>query len=1064
MIDSWRKPQSWHRRFAVRLVLLVTTLLVTAISLHGWYTLHQQTRLAEGAARNTAERLARDLTMSVRSPLFDNNLAGIEELLRLSAEHPEVLRLRVTDRDGQVVGHVARLLGQASVQAVYRPERLVPAEATAGLHWHRDRLEVREPVSNQGLVGWVVLEYSLATLSANRIAIVRNTLLAIVVGVSVSLLLIMLFLRRPLQALAEAGRFAARLDADRGSRLSLGRVPAEIEQLGDALNQASQQLESSHRQVVHSARRLQEILNQAGDAILTLAPGGGIQSANTAARHMLDLSPDDLTGKPLLDCLRLQPEARAEVEDEIEAVERGEEHPAFEFEGVTADGRYFIVEALARRLIFEDEQAGIQLTLREITERKRLEQLAGRLGRILEQSANEIYVVDVRSFRYLQASDGARHNLGYSVGELAGMTPLDLLPALTAAHFDAMVEPLFDGRQELVVFDSEQRRRDGTHYPVQMRWQLSRNESPPVLLAIVEDLTERKHAEAVTARLGRMLDRSSNEIYVFDAQTLRFIQVNEGACRNLGYSAEELRQLTAVDIKPDYTRDSFEETIAPLRGGDQDNLTFVTQHRRKDGSLYPVEVQLQLSRSEIPPVFVAMVQDISERKQSEERLSFMANFDSLTGLSNRVLLGEKLQQALLEAKRHQRRVAVLFLDLDRFKNVNDSLGHEAGDALLKVVADRLQATVRHGDTVARLGGDEFVVVLADVAHIDDIARVARKILQHLGEPLILQGREMNVTSSIGIAVYPDEDQSAEALLKYADIAMYHAKESGRNNYQFYTAELNQRLERRLAVEDSLRHALERGELSLHYQPQADLADGRITGLEALLRWQHPRWGMVSPLEFIPIAEETGMIVPIGAWVLAQACADARALDSAGLGSLRMAVNLSSRQFEDARLLESVAHALADSGLPADRLEVEITESLLMRNIDDSARLLRELAHMGVSISMDDFGTGYSSLAYLKRLPIDVVKIDRSFVLDITTNPDDAAIARTIILLAHSLGLRAVAEGVETDAQLEFLHRHECDAIQGYWLAKPMSLAALKEWLPVNPRLERSVVTRLRPAG
>jgi diguanylate cyclase (GGDEF)-like protein/PAS domain S-box-containing protein len=1038
--------------------------MVAVISLHGVYTLQEQTRLAEAAARETAQHMARGLARTARAPMLGNDLAAIEELLRLPAEQPEVLRLRIADAGGQVLGHIARAPGKSPTSADYRAERLAISDRTGRLRRHPGHLEILEPVQNPEIIGWIALDYSLASLTANRTSMIRHTLAAVAASVTASLILILVFLRRPLRALDQAGRFAMQLSSHHGGRLALGPVPAEIEQLGHALNQASQQLELSHRQVLQSARRLQETLNQAGDAILTLGPRGVIQSANTAARRMLDLSPDDLTGKPLLDCLRLQPEARAEIESELEAAGRGEERAAFEFEGVVGSGRYFIAEALARRLMFDHELAGLQLTLREITDRKRLEQLAGRLGRILEQSANEIYVVDVRSFCFIQTSDGARRNLGYSARELAGMTPLDLLPTLTANEFDEMLEPLFDGRKDLVVFEGEQRRRNGTYYPVQMRWQLSRNESPPVLLAIVEDLTERKQAEAVTARLGRMLDRSSNEIYVFDARTLRFSQVNEGARDNLGYSLEELRRLTPIDLKPEYTRDSFEAAIAPLRTGELEVLTFVTVHRRKNGTTYPVEVKLQLSRTEQPPVFVAIIQDITERKKAEERLSFLANYDALTGLPNRVLLGERLQQALVEAQRHQRRVAVLFLDLDRFKYINDSLGHEAGDALLRVVADRLRATVRAGDTVARQGGDEFVLVLANVAHLEDVARVASKILLQVGEPLVLQGREVNITPSIGIAVYPEENQSAEILLKYADIAMYHAKERGRNNFQFYTPDLNRRLERRFAIEGSLRHALERGELSLQYQPQAELASGKTVGLEALLRWQHPEWGPVSPLEFIPIAEETGLIVPIGAWVLNQACRDARALETAGLGNFRMAVNLSSRQFEDARLLETVAQALATSGLPPARLEIEITESLLMHNIDDNAELLQELTRMGVGVSMDDFGTGYSSLAYLKRLPIDTVKIDRSFVTDITTDPDDAAIVRTIILLAQSLGLKVVAEGVETDDQLAFLRQHHCDAIQGYRLARPLPLAELKQWLPAHPVLEVPATRPfLRPA-
>jgi diguanylate cyclase (GGDEF)-like protein/PAS domain S-box-containing protein len=527
----------------------------------------------------------------------------------------------------------------------------------------------------------------------------------------------------------------------------------------------------------------------------------------------------------------------------------------------------------------------------------------------------------------------------------------------------------------------------------------------------------------------------------------RIVTVNPAAetLAGLGASAMVGRHFADLGILAPASRSAVLELFPRVLNGEELPPAEL-EVLRPTGERLAVEVRLQLSRVEQPPVFVAIVQDITQRKNTETRLQYLANFDTLTGLPNRILLGERLDQAIREADRHQRLVAVMFVDLDNFKIVNDSLGHEAGDVLLSHVARELQASVRPGDTVARLGGDEFVVVLANVAHIDDIARVAHKMLDTLAQPVAIAGREIVTTPSIGITVYPFDEQSGEGLLKNADAAMYHAKERGRNNFQFFTADLNSRVQRRLALDQALRHALERGELSLHYQPQADLISGRVIGLEALARWRHPEWGMVSPLEFIPVAEETGLIGPIGEWVLREACATAARLRAEGHAGLKIAVNLSARQFDDPRLPELVARILAETGLPPPALDLEVTESLLMRNVDDAVRTLDTLAAQGTTISLDDFGTGYSSLSYLKRLPIDALKVDRAFVRDVTRSADDAAIVRAVIALAHALGIQVIAEGVEDEAQLGFLRRHGCDALQGYLFAKPMDAEALQQWL------------------
>jgi diguanylate cyclase (GGDEF)-like protein/PAS domain S-box-containing protein len=439
-----------------------------------------------------------------------------------------------------------------------------------------------------------------------------------------------------------------------------------------------------------------------------------------------------------------------------------------------------------------------------------------------------------------------------------------------------------------------------------------------------------------------------------------------------------------------------------------------------------------------------------EKYRDQETLATMAYYDVLTGLPNRVLLLDRLRQAVIEAGRHERLVALLFLDLDRFKNINDTLGHEMGDLMLQNVAKRLQECVRPGDTVARPGGDEFIILLADVAHVDDVSRVAQKITDVFSLPFEIGGRELFMTCSIGISLYPFDDCDIETLYRNADAAMYHAKDEGRNNFQFYSAEMNSQSLKRLTLETALRRALERDEFRLYYQPQIDVKTGRIIGAEALIRWQHPELGLVPPLEFIPLAEETGLIVPIGEWVLRTACTQARAWQDAGLVLSRVAVNLSARQFRQPLLLDMITAALRQTGLAPERLEIELTESLVMQNVNRTIEVLQGLKRMGVSVAVDDFGTGYSSLSYLQRLPIDAIKIDRSFIEHIPGNPDDAAIATAIIALAKSLELTVVAEGVETQEQLNFLRHHDCDTAQGYYFARPLPAEEFVRFLRQSP--------------
>jgi diguanylate cyclase (GGDEF)-like protein len=455
---------------------------------------------------------------------------------------------------------------------------------------------------------------------------------------------------------------------------------------------------------------------------------------------------------------------------------------------------------------------------------------------------------------------------------------------------------------------------------------------------------------------------------------------------------------------------------------------------------------------------LAIVRDVTERKKDERRIFELAYHDTLTGLQNRHSFKEHLNLALEQAKRHGRFVATLFLDLDRFKRINDTLGHNVGDLLLQGVADRLVQCVRKSDClarfntdnpiapVARLGGDEFMALLTEINRAQDAAKVARRMLETLSQPFSLAGHEVFVTVSIGITIYPLDGEDVDTMLKNGDTAMYHAKDQGRNNFQFYNISMHSAAHERLALENQLRKALDRKEFLLHYQPQVDLLTGRIAGVEALIRWHHQDMGLVPSSDFIPLAEETGLIVPIGEWVFSTACSQNAAWQASGYPPIRMSVNLSSHQFRQKTLLKTIQRALDESGLDPKYLELEITESVIMQNAESTTSILNELKRMGLSLAIDDFGTGYSSLNYLKRLPVDVLKIDRSFVKDITTDPDDAAITKAIIAMADSLNLKVVAEGVETEQQLEFLVQTGCHEVQGYLFSRPITEKGIEPFL------------------
>jgi diguanylate cyclase (GGDEF)-like protein/PAS domain S-box-containing protein len=679
--------------------------------------------------------------------------------------------------------------------------------------------------------------------------------------------------------------------------------------------------------------------------------------------------------------------------------------------------------------------------------------------RALVDNSNEVVSLLDREGVTLYSSQSSAAILGDPVEELVGHTPFERVHPEDQAEVRALFQTSLRSPGFPLVSEFRMRHRGGAWRTVEAVL-VNRLDDPSVAAAVLNyrDVTDRKRAQQKIEDLNRDLQRQVAEfqtllevlpigIGIARDPACRRIEGNPYMARLMGLSPGDNMSLSALDGEAVPSTRLFRDgrPLAPealpmqkaaAQGVEVVDMEMdVVREGQKVATILgyaaPLFDETGRSRGAIGATL-----DITERKRAEEQIKSLAYHDSLTGLPNRRLFQDRLSMAVAQSHRNSQRLAVLFLDLDRFKSVNDSLGHAAGDRLIQDVAERLRTCLREGDTVARLGGDEFTLLLPGVAQVVDAARVAEKVLDALRVPFLIDERELLATASIGISLYPEDGRDADTLVKNADAAMYRAKQQGRDNYQLCAPALNATALERLALEGSLRHAVGQDELVLHYQPVLDLASGRVRAMEALLRWRHPELGLVPPADFIPLAEMTGLVIAFSPWVLRTACAQAREWQDAGHPGLGVAVNLSARQFQHPDLVGQVRRALEETKLEARFLELEISETSAMQGPEANVPALRALKALGVGIAIDDFGTGCSSLSYLRRFPIDALKIDRSLTAEITRDPDDATIANVVIALAHTLKLRVVAEGVETDDQLAFLTARHCDQAQGYLFAPP----------------------------
>jgi diguanylate cyclase (GGDEF)-like protein/PAS domain S-box-containing protein len=796
-----------------------------------------------------------------------------------------------------------------------------------------------------------------------------------------------------------------------------------------------------------SEARKSAMIEAALDAIVTIDAQGRVLEFNSAAERMFGYTRACALGKPMAELI-IPPSLRERHHEGMARYLATGEGRIFdrrlELPGMRADGSEFPIELTVTRLP-SDGPPIFTGFIHDVSDRTRaesaLKESEQKLRTLVANAPIVLFAVDKDGI-FTHSEGKGLEGLGLKPGEVVGRS----------------VSELYGDRPDIL--EHIRRALSGEAHTAtvrlgeiafETRYAPYRDSNGHVIgiIGVATDVTEQHRADqslrASEARYRTLFEHNLAGVF---RSTLdgRILDCNESFARIFGYSSPEEvldQRAQRLYLRPE-DRDVFLSRL-----GERNSLSnYESCVSGRDGT--PIWVLENATLVEGPDgdrsVIEGTIIDITERKRAEEQVKHLAFHDALTGLPNRLLFNDRLSIALAQARRSGEKLVTLFLDLDRFKVINDSLGHAAGDELLRRVAERLQAGVRAGDTVARLGGDEFIILLTRIASEENGAKVAAKFLQSIRNPFRVQERNVFITTSVGVSTYPKDGVDPETLIQNADVALYRAKEEGRDTYQLYAPAMNARALQRLSLENRLRQALPNEELILHYQPIVDVRSGRVCGVEALLRWRHPELGLLPPSEFITLAEISGLIVPIGHWVLKTACEQVREWQAMGFPHLRVSVNLSPRQFQQANLVSQVTGALAASGIDAGSLDLEITESSAMQNAELTINTLLELKQLGVAISLDDFGTGYSSLNYLKRFPIDRVKLDQSFVRDMTRDPEDAAIVRAVISMAHALNLVVVAEGVETEDQLAFLRHHRCDEIQGFLFSPPVEAVEFQRLL------------------
>ncbi len=830
-----------------------------------------------------------------------------------------------------------------------------------------------------------------------------------------------------------------------------------LDRKGQALKKTNEKLEEQRTlRLENNRKHLSEALRIAHLGSWEYDPGLKKLACSEETHKMLNLAS---LGEPVtLDTFlqTMHPNDQQKFEMALDTARHGDSTTKIDIQIALPGGQSRIIRQELKPVDVKGEKDGHVLGIvQDVTELHQTEQALKeseeREYLILEAALDGIITIDDGG-KVVELNPAAEKIFGFPSQQLMGQDLAQFIipPGYRKSHSQGL-QRLRDGEASHIIgkrMELTGLRADESEFPLELtvtRIQLAHRD---YYTAFIRDISERKATEDDLRKLSRAVEQSSSSVVITDLQG-DIEYVNPRFTENTGYAKEEVlgknSRLLKSGVQSDQTYQELWQTITADKEwrGELCN-------RKKSGDLFWEYASISPIKDANRSIthFLAVKEDITLRKEYEARLIQQANYDGLTGLPNRVLVMDRLSHAIGGAKREETGISVFFIDLDRFKDINDTLGHNIGDRLLVDIGTRLKNCVRDMDTVGRLGGDEFLLILQGLNDPQKIEKVAKKLLSALGKPIILDNRELITSASIGIAVYPDDGSSSQVLLRNADAAMYQAKSQGRNTYRFFTQEMNRQARKRLELEGQLRHALERNEFTLHYQPLIDLRNGNIVGAEALLRWDNPVLGPVGPNQFIPVAEETGLIVDIGEWVLHTACRQATAWQIFA-DPFRMAVNVSSRQFVGIDILDTVTQALTTSGLAPECLELEITESLLLRKVAETSKILGELSAKGIDFSIDDFGTGFSSLSYLKRFPFKLLKIDRSFVNDLLVNPEDTALIKAIIAMAESLKLKVIGEGIEAGEQFAFLRAEGVDVGQGYFLGRPMPATQFEEFVEID---------------
>ncbi|KFC70168.1 EAL domain-containing protein [Massilia sp. LC238] len=1022
-----RKPYS--RSIYGALLLVVFGGLAVPAMVGGYFMIGVKEREATVHVLNDAlQRNADILALGVQESLWDMNAEAARALVDSFVRDPTIVRVEVHD------------LAQAKF---IKRDSPVPS----GAHLYRTE---REVVVRGQKIGHVVIEMSDHHYQDELRAKQRNYALVLAIQLGVSLLLIALLIRRrllsPLRTLTGFSDRLARGDFDTPLALpagdELGRLGGQMERMRTAIGQLFADIGRREEQ-------FRTIVAQVPGAVFRARPGGHIDfvseaieeiSGYPAERFMLATT-DDWANIIHPEDRRMQRHAARD------ALAAGSSYE-IEYRIIDAGGiERWVLESGQPQGEWGSEEFRVDGIIYDISERKhdemRIEALLTEQGAILD---NVMFgVLFVRERRIVSANRRAEALFGYGEAELVGRSTELLFPG--RAEYERLWLEKYpkiaagpDTGEEI-----QFRRRDGSSFWLLVSGCALDGARPNEgSIWVFADITERKLAEEKLRLSATVLEHIADGVMVLDVHG-RVLATNPAFTQITGFT-----EMEALGQQSSLTRPgSHDDPLYGQMWRDLLEAGFWRGERwetRKNGEGYLEWLTVSSVRDDNDEVthYVCVFSDITEVKQSQDKLDHLAHHDPLTALPNRLLFHDRLQHAMVRCTRAGQQLAVLFIDLDRFKNVNDTLGHHVGDLLLKQVAGQLAACLREGDTLARLGGDEFIVLLEDVGG-QGAAHVAEKLMALFEQPLTVSGYELFVTGSVGISVFPQDATDLNMLIRNADVAMYQAKARGRNGYQFYAPSMSGEGAMRLRLESLLRRAIEKGEIFLEYQPQVEIDTGRLVGVEALVRWDSPELGRVAPVRFIPVAEDTGFISQLGQWVLAEACSQMRRWDRDGLAVPKMAVNLSVRQFERGSIAPVVAAVLQETGLAAGRLQLEVTESVIM-NTSDALQHINELRAVGVGLAIDDFGTGYSSLAYLSQLPVQTLKIDRSFIQDILVDANDEAIAVAIIQLGKSLNLSVVAEGVENEEQAAFLLRHGCRQAQGYLYSRPVAAGdILSRW-------------------